>query len=134
MIRRPPRSTRLTPSFPTRRSSDLRRAITAVAGMRRKLEAVEARSREPIAIVGMACRFPGSPDLESYWRLLEEGRDAITKVPRERWDVDALYDPEPAAPGKMSSHWGGLGEGVQRSEAVVYWLLTPEGNGKMRMG
>src|SRR3546814_9170074 len=78
--------------------------------MRRKLEAVEARSREPIAIVGMACRFPGSPDLESYWRLLEQGRDAITEVPRERWDVDALYDPDPAAPGKMSSRWGGRWE------------------------
>src|SRR3546814_7797511 len=117
MIRRPPRSTRLTPSFPTRRSSDLRRAITAVAGMRRKLEAVEARSREPIAIVGMACRFPGSPDLESYWRLLEEGRDAITEVPRERWDVDALYDPDPAAPGKMSSRWGGFVADVDRFDA-----------------
>ncbi|MEU1816313.1 aminotransferase class I/II-fold pyridoxal phosphate-dependent enzyme [Streptomyces roseifaciens] len=47
---------------------------------------------EPIAIVGMGCRFPGAPDVDSYWRLLLDGRDAVGEVPRDRWDpglVDA---------------------------------------------
>ena len=64
---------------------------------------------EPIAIVGMGCRYPGRlTDPESFWRLLDEGIDAVTEVPRERWDVDALYDPDPDAPGKMTTRSGGF--------------------------
>ena len=57
---------------------------------------------EPIAIVGMACRTPGGViDAGSYWALLREGRDAIGPFP-ERWDVDALYDPDPEAEGRAT--------------------------------
>jgi polyketide synthase 12/epothilone polyketide synthase D len=63
---------------------------------------------EPIAIVGMACRFPQASNLEAFWELLRNGVDAITEVPADRWDVDALYDPDPTAPGKMSTRWGGF--------------------------
>ncbi|NTU84562.1 MAG: polyketide synthase, partial [Chloroflexales bacterium] len=57
---------------------------------------------EPIAIVGMGCRFPGgvsSP--QAFWRFLESGGDAIGEVPPSRWDIDAHYDPNQGAPGKM---------------------------------
>ncbi|HXA49392.1 MAG TPA: beta-ketoacyl synthase N-terminal-like domain-containing protein, partial [Candidatus Acidoferrum sp.] len=58
--------------------------------------------REPIAIIGMGCRFPGGAvDPESFWRLLENGVDAVTEIPKDRWPVDAYYDPDPTAPGKM---------------------------------
>ena len=63
---------------------------------------------EPIAIVGMACRLPGAQDLDAYWDLLQEGRDAITEVPPDRWDVDEHYDPDPVVPGKMNTRWGGF--------------------------
>jgi acyl transferase domain-containing protein len=49
---------------------------------------------EPIAIIGMGCRFPGAQDLPSFWHLLHHGIDAITEVPPERWDVDAVYEPD----------------------------------------
>ncbi|MFW6695378.1 amino acid adenylation domain-containing protein [Streptomyces sp. MAR4 CNX-425] len=48
---------------------------------------------EPVAIVGMACRFPGAPDADGYWRLLADGRDAVGEVPPERWDADAVDAP-----------------------------------------
>jgi len=65
--------------------------------------------REPVAIVGAACRFPGEAnDLNSFWRLLREGRDGVSAVPRERWDADALFDSDVTAPGKISSRWGGF--------------------------
>ncbi|NUQ76918.1 MAG: acyltransferase domain-containing protein [Polyangiaceae bacterium] len=73
---------------------------------------VRARVDEPIAIVGIACRFPGgatSPD--RFWQLLWEGVDAIREVPADRWDIDAFYDPDRTAPGKMSTRWGGFLEG-----------------------
>ncbi|MEV4924532.1 aminotransferase class I/II-fold pyridoxal phosphate-dependent enzyme [Streptomyces roseoverticillatus] len=48
---------------------------------------------EPIAIVGMGCRFPGAPDVDSYWRLLLDGRDAVGEVPRDRWDPELVEAP-----------------------------------------
>ncbi|SDM29007.1 beta-ketoacyl synthase N-terminal-like domain-containing protein [Allokutzneria albata] len=64
---------------------------------------------EPLAVLGIGCRLPGGADSPSaYWRLLVEGHDAVTEIPADRWDVDALFDPEPLVPGRMSSSWGGF--------------------------
>ncbi|MFS0896207.1 type I polyketide synthase [Mycolicibacterium litorale] len=64
---------------------------------------------EPIAVVGIGCRFPGGvAGPESLWQLLANGVDAITEVPADRWDVDAYYDPDPGAPGRMTTRWGGF--------------------------
>ena len=50
---------------------------------------------EPIAIVGIGCRFPGADGPEAFWRLLRDGLEAVGEVPADRWDVDAYYDPDP---------------------------------------
>ncbi len=75
--------------------------------------AAVAASDEPIAIVGMSCRFPGgvtSP--EDLWRLLDDGVDAIGEFPADRgWDVEGLYDPEPK-PGKTYVRAGGFLDGA----------------------
>jgi acyl transferase domain-containing protein/NAD(P)-dependent dehydrogenase (short-subunit alcohol dehydrogenase family)/acyl carrier protein len=107
-------------------AQQLRRAMAAVTDMRGKLAAVDAKAHEPIAIVGMACRFPGSPDLASYWRLLVNGDDAIREVPKSRWDVDALYDPDPDAPGKMSTRWGGFIDDVDCFDAGFFGVSPRE--------
>jgi acyl transferase domain-containing protein len=91
-----------------------------------RLEAAEQNAREPVAIVGMACRFPGAPDLESYARLLHEGIDAIVEVPPGRWDVDAFYDPNPDAPGKMATRWGGFLPEVAEFDAGFFGLSPRE--------
>jgi probable biosynthetic protein (TIGR04098 family) len=62
---------------------------------------------EAIAVVGMACRFPGANDPDELWSALLAGRDMITEVPADRWDVDALYDPA-GGPGRSTSRWGGF--------------------------
>ena len=70
---------------------------------------------EPIAVVGIGCRFPGGvtgPD--SYWKLLESGTDAVTEVPADRWDAEAFYDTDPMAPGKMPTKWGAYLDDVVR--------------------
>jgi len=63
---------------------------------------------QPIAIIGMACRFPGAPNVDAFWELLRSGRNAITEVPADRWDVNRFYDPHPALPGKMNTRFGGF--------------------------
>jgi acyl transferase domain-containing protein/NAD(P)-dependent dehydrogenase (short-subunit alcohol dehydrogenase family)/SAM-dependent methyltransferase len=74
-----------------------------------KIEAAARRASEPIAVVGLGCRLPGGvTDPESYWQLLHGGRDAICDVPRDRWDADVFFDPDPDAPGKMSVRNGGF--------------------------
>jgi acyl transferase domain-containing protein/NADPH:quinone reductase-like Zn-dependent oxidoreductase/nucleoside-diphosphate-sugar epimerase/acyl carrier protein len=82
---------------------------------------------EPIAIVGVGCRFPGganSPD--EFWQLLAHGVDAIREVPSDRWDIDAYYDPS-NAPGKMTSRYGGfLDRPIDRFDAAFFGLSPRE--------
>ena len=67
-----------------------------------------------IAIIGMSCRFPKAAGLAEFWKLLEDGADAISEIPKERWDVGAYYDPDPTQPGKMSTRWGGFIDGIDQ--------------------
>ncbi|HEV2150033.1 MAG TPA: type I polyketide synthase, partial [Longimicrobiaceae bacterium] len=101
----------------------LQRALLAVKEMRARLEAVERAQREPIAIVGIGCRFPGgADDPGSFWRLVRDGVDAVTEIPPERWDVDEYYDPDPNAAGKMITRWGGFLRGVDRFDAGFFGI------------
>jgi acyl transferase domain-containing protein/acyl-CoA synthetase (AMP-forming)/AMP-acid ligase II/acyl carrier protein len=86
-----------------------------------------AVAAEPIAIIGMACRFPGdASSLDAYWELLRSGGDAISAVPRDRWDLDALYDPDPAAPGKMTTRWGGFLDHIDRFDRTAFGISARE--------
>jgi acyl transferase domain-containing protein/acyl carrier protein len=83
--------------------------------------------REPIAVIGIGCRFPGRANHpESFWRLLEEGVDAITEVPADRWNLQAFHDPDPSAPGKSYSRWGGFVEGIDRFDSQFFGISPRE--------
>ena len=80
------------------RTSSLGDAQRQNEALRAELDALRSQAHEPIAVVGMGCRFP--PDVRSpaeFWELLKNGIDAVREVPADRWDVDALYDPDPDA-------------------------------------
>ncbi len=108
----------------------LKRALLAIDELKRRLAAVEGAKREPIAVVGMGCRFPGGVrGPESFWQLLEEGRDAVQEVPPERFDVDAIFDQEPATPGKTNSRWGGFLDDIAGFDPSFFGISAREAIG-----
>lgn len=81
---------------------------------------------DAVAIVGLACRFPGAPDKDAYWQLLSDQVDAISEVPAERWDIDAYYDPDPDVPGKMTTRHGGFIDGIDQFDAGFFGISPRE--------
>jgi acyl transferase domain-containing protein/NADPH:quinone reductase-like Zn-dependent oxidoreductase/acyl carrier protein len=82
---------------------------------------------EPIAVVGIGCRFPGDSNSPTeFWELLREGRDAIEEIPADRWSTRRFYDPEPGRPGKTYSRWGGFIKGVDRFDARFFGISPRE--------
>ena len=91
------------------RSAVLKRALLELRDLRARLDATERARKEPIAIIGVGCRFPGHADTpEALWQLLCDGVDATSEIPEDRWDTAAFYDPDPEAPGKMYTRRGGF--------------------------
>ncbi len=83
--------------------------------------------KEPLAIVGMGCRFPGSANnLETFWKNLINGIDAITKIPEDRWNIDYFYGGEKIHPGKSRSMWGGFVDGIKGFDAKFFGISTKE--------
>src|SRR6266542_3404167 len=92
-----------------------------------KLDRLERRAADPIAIIGMGCRFPGGaigPD--AFWEVLRNGVDAISEVPRDRWNIEEYYDPDPGAPGKMSTRYGGFVEAIDQFDPQFFGITPRE--------
>ncbi|MCL6672186.1 SDR family NAD(P)-dependent oxidoreductase [Streptomyces panaciradicis] len=108
--------------------SYLRRAVGDAQRLRERVRRLEESAREPIAVLGAGCRFPGgvtSP--EELWRLVSDGVDATGGFPRDRgWDVEALYDPDPEARGKTYTRSGGFLSGLADFDAPFFGISPRE--------
>ncbi len=87
---------------------------------------VREANGEAIAIIGIGCRFPGANDARAFWDLLRNGVDAIREVPAERFNLHDFFDPDPAAPGKMVTRWGGFIEQVDQFDAQFFGISPRE--------
>src|SRR5712692_2861434 len=92
-----------------------------------ELEALKRERTEPIALIGMSCRFPGGANNpEAFWQLLIEGRDAVTEVPPDRYDINQFYDPDLDAPGKTVSRWGGFLDSIDQFDPMFFGISPRE--------
>lgn len=105
----------------------LESSVREIRKMRARLESIEKKSTEPIAVIGMSCRMPGDvngPD--EYWQFLRRGGDGISDIPSGRWDVDRYYDPSPDTPGTMYTRRGGFLSDVSGFDAPFFGISPRE--------
>ncbi|SMH62078.1 non-ribosomal peptide synthetase/type I polyketide synthase [Azospirillum agricola] len=132
----------MTGGTPASAQDTIKRLFRALKAEQQKREALEARlaeapgpgsgpgsghGAEPVAVIGMACRFPGGAnDPDAFWRLLDGGVDAIGTVPPDRWDAAAFLDPDGTTPGTMSTAKGGFLDVPLGSFDYPFFRLSPK--------
>ncbi|MGN7610526.1 beta-ketoacyl synthase N-terminal-like domain-containing protein [Magnetococcales bacterium HHB-1] len=106
--------------------SSLQRAAFALKELRHQYNQLKQQQREPIAIVGLSCRFPEAPNPEAYWRLLTKKKDTIRETPKSRWDLDHYFDANPNKPGKISSRYGAYLDQIDQFDAAFFGISPKE--------
>src|SRR6516164_1712825 len=106
----------------------LRKALVQVERLKRTNRALLERSSEPIAIIGMSCRFPGGIDTPAgLWQMVADGRDVMSDFPTHRgWDLAGLFDPDPDARHKTYARTGGFVDGVADFDAAFFGIAPSE--------
>ncbi|AIY07720.1 polyketide synthase [Paenibacillus polymyxa] len=94
-------------------------------------ESVPATSenQDAIAIVGISGRYPGAEDVQQYWKNLAQGQNSIVEIPKNRWDVDPLYDPRPAQEGKVNCKWLGALKDIEYFDPLFFNISPTEAEG-----
>ncbi|MGI9457271.1 MAG: type I polyketide synthase, partial [Aeoliella sp.] len=110
--------------------SDLAQRMASLSPAQRKLleqrMAGKKPQAEPVAIIGMSCRFAGARNLSDFWRVISEGIEAISEVPPDRWDIDELYDPTATQSGKMYTKWGGFVDDIDQFDPQFFGIAPRE--------
>ena len=100
--------------------SPLKRALLAIETLQARVAELERSGKEPIAIVGIGCRFPGAPNPGAFWRLLQSAGDAISEVPESRWHLSDYNS------SGSSTRWGGFLEQVDQFDPEFFGISPRE--------
>ena len=107
--------------------SPMKQALQAIKQLQARVNELEDTRNEPIAVVSMACKFPGNiNNTRVLWEKLLKSYDAIIEVPKERWNVDEFYDPDPEVPGKMYTKLGGFLDVVDQFDPAFFGISPRE--------
>ncbi len=107
----------------------MREAVRTIQALRRRVDELAAARNTPVAVIGMACRFPGAETPDALWHLLAEGRDAIGPIPADRWDSDAWHSPDPDQPGRIAFREAGFISDVDAFDAARFGIAAREAAG-----
>ena len=113
-------------THPTSQRATLLQAYRTIERLEAKLKAAEEPHGEPIAIVGLAGRYPGGADLDAFWQTLDNGVDASSDHPADRWDLAPYYDPTPGTPGKVYIRRGAYVADVDKFDARFFGISPRE--------
>ncbi|MEU7260676.1 hybrid non-ribosomal peptide synthetase/type I polyketide synthase [Streptomyces rimosus] len=109
------------------RQSIIAESLQEIRRLRAEAESVQQAQREPIAVVGMACRMPGgATDPGAFWDFLRQGGNGVSDIPGSRWDIKEYYDPSPDAPGRMYTRRGGFLPDIDRFDAAFFGVSNRE--------
>lgn len=106
--------------------SPVKQALLEIRRLNARIAELEKARPEPIAVTGMALRFPGANGPDSFWNLLANGVDAVQEVPPSRWDLDQFYSPEQQVPGKMSTRFGAFLDNIDQFDARFFGISPRE--------
>ena len=107
-----------------------KRLMLLALDLQSRIDELEKQQSEPIAVVGIGCRIPGAENgPDGFWRLLEQGKDAISEVPPDRWDADAYYDANIDSPGRMYTRRGGFLSHIDQFDAPFFGIAGREAVG-----
>lgn len=84
----------------------LRKALKHINMLEDKIQALQQQAKEPIAIIGLACKFPGAEDNQQFWQLLMDGKNTTRPVPKDRWNSSKYYSENPDEAGKIYTKCG----------------------------
>jgi pyochelin synthetase len=108
----------------------MQQAVLAIRAQRARIAELEQAATAPIAIIGMACRYPAdATSPAALWDAVRQGRDGSCEVPADRWDIDAYYDPKPGQPGKMYVRRSCFIDGVDQFEPLFFRISPREAVG-----
>ena len=118
------------PAVDVAQLTPLKRAFLALEDAQARLASMEQAAREPIAVIGLGCRVPGGVnDPAGFWRLMQDGVDAIGPIPADRWDANALYDPDPETPGRIATRYGGFLHTIDQFDPSFFNISPREAMG-----
>jgi len=114
------------PAAPRGREDVVRRALIELKTAKAEVAELRRRQQEPVAVVGVGCRFPGGTGVDGFWDLLAGGRSGVGEIPADRWDVDSLFSPVVGLPGRVYTRHGGFLDGIGGFDADLFGVSPRE--------